>query len=151
MSMVRARKARSEDSESIFHWRNDAQTRAMSHTTDPISWVDHSHWFAASLQSDNRLLVMCEENEAPVAVVRFDISSDRALISINLAPSMRGKGLAAPCLTSAIAFLASEVSGVAVIDAEIKPENEASKRAFEAAGFSLDKETGGVLHYAYVL
>ncbi|MEM9262603.1 MAG: GNAT family N-acetyltransferase [Pseudomonadota bacterium] len=151
MRKIASRKANPSDCEGVFHWRNDALTRAMSHSTDPVDWEDHSNWFAASLQNESRLLVICEEGETPVAVVRFDVSGDRALISINLAPTMRGKGLATPCLTSATAFFASEVSGVAVIDAEIKPENEASKRAFEAAGFSLGKEAGGVLHYAYVL
>ncbi len=151
MSLINARKATPEDSKDLFNWRNDVQTRAMSHTSEAIAWEDHSDWFSASLERDNRSLVICEKKEIPVAVVRFDVSGDRALISINLAPDMRGKGLATPCLKSAIAFFEAQVSGIKTLDAEIKPENEASRRSFEATGFTQTGTSHSILHYEYAL
>ena len=60
-----------------------------------IEWDGHRYWFAASLTNPNRLLVMCEDDNTneKVAIVRFDVENERALISINLAPKMRGKAM----------------------------------------------------------
>ena len=91
--MPNVRKANESDSRDIFEWRNDELTRQMSHTTDLVEWDGHSAWFAASLANTKRLLVICEDEstDEKVAIVRFDIEDERALISINLSPQMRGK------------------------------------------------------------
>ena len=91
----KTRKANESDSKDIFDWRNDKLVRQMSHTTDLVEWDGHSAWFAASLTNPNRLLVMCEDDNTneKVAIVRFDVENERALISINLAPKMRGKAM----------------------------------------------------------
>ena len=104
--MPNIRKANENDSRDIFEWRNDELTRQMSHTTDLVEWGGHSARFAASLANTKCLLVICEDEstDEKVAIVRFDIEDERALISINLSPKMRGKGKAKGCLKDAIFF-----------------------------------------------
>jgi RimJ/RimL family protein N-acetyltransferase len=150
--MPNVRAAEEKDSLDIYEWRNDELTRQMSHTTDLVEWEGHSKWFAASLKNESRLLAICEEVESTskVAVVRFDVVNDRALISINLSPSMRGKGLAKGCLSKSIIFFKSLFPNVSYIDAKIKSFNTASKRSFEAAGFVFIKELDDVLYYEAV-
>lgn len=151
--MPNIRKADESDSRDIFDWRNDELTRQMSHTTDLVEWDSHSAWFAASLANTKRLLVICEDEDTDekVAIVRFDIEDERALISINLSPKMRGKRKAKGCLRDAIFFFQKYFPDVRFIDAEIKPINVLSQQSFMGVGFILVKEDADVLHYEYAV
>ena len=147
------RKANDEDSRDIFDWRNDEIARQMSHTSDFVDWNGHSGWFAESLTNKNRLILMCEEETTneKVAMVRFDVAGNRALISINLSPKMRGKRRAKECLSDAISFFQKSYSDVQFIDAEIKAINIASQKSFIGVGFVLLKEDADVLYYEYAV
>lgn len=149
MESISVRLATDADSEEIFNWRNDEKTRMMSHTTDMVEWEGHSKWLESTLENPNRCLLMCciGESNDNVAIVRFDVDADTALISINLAPSMRNKGLAKPCLQEAMDFFKKIYNDVDCIKAEIKSINTASRRAFEGVGFCLTKEVDEVRYY----
>ena len=151
--MPNIRKANESDSKDIFDWRNDEFTRQMSHITDLVDWERHSSWFAASLTNANRLLVICEDEgtNEKVAIVRFDVEEERALISINLSPKMRGKRKAKGCLRDAISFFQKSFSYVRFINAEIKSINVPSQQSFMGVGFVLVKEDADVLYYEYSL
>ena len=151
--MPNIRKANDDDSRDIFDWRNDELTRQMSHTSDFVDWNGHSGWFAALLANKNRLIVMCEDESTneKVAMVRFDLEDDRALISINLSPKMRGKQKAKGCLSDAISFFQKYFSDVRFIVAEIKSINIPSQKSFIAVGFVLVKENADVLYYEYAV
>lgn len=149
--MPNIRKAHHSDSRDIFDWLNDELTRQMSHTTDLVDWEEHSSWFATSLTTANRLLVMCEDEvtNEKVATVRFEVEGERALISINLSPKMRGKRKAKECLRAAISFFQKSFSYVRFIIAEIKSINILSQQSFTGVGFVLVKEEADVLYYEY--
>lgn len=149
--MLYIRKANDGDSRDIFDWRNDELTRQMSNKSDFINWKRHSGWFAASLTNKNRLILICEEKitNEKVAMVRFDVEGNRALISINLSPKMRGKQKAKRCLGDAISFFQKSYSNVQFIDAEIKSINTVSQKSFIGAGFVLLKEDADVLYFEY--
>jgi RimJ/RimL family protein N-acetyltransferase len=151
--MPYVRKANEDDSKDIFDWRNDKLTRQMSHTTDLIEWYGHSHWFAATQTNQNRLIVICEDEYAKekIAMVRFDIKDQRALISIILSPKMRGKRKTKECLIDAISFFKSLYSNIQSIDAEIKSINIASQQSFLGVGFLLVQEKDDVLFYKYII
>lgn len=151
--MLYIRKAKEEDSKDIFDWRNDELTRQISHTSDFVDWNGHSSWFAASLTNKNKLILMCEEESTnkKVAIVHFDVEGNRALISINLSPKMRGKRKAKGCLSDAISFFQKSYSNVRFIDAEIKSINIASQKSFIGVGFVLTKKNADVLYYEYAL
>lgn len=151
--MPNIRKANENDSRDIFDWRNDELTRQLSHTYDLVEWDGHSAWFAASLANTKRLLVICEDEstDEKVAIVRFDIEDERALISINLSPKMRGKRKAKGCLSDAISFFKEYFSDVRFIDAEIKTINIPSQQSFMGVGFVLVKKDADVLYYEYAV
>ena len=147
--MIKTRKAELSDSKIIFEWRNDQLTRAMSHSTDIVDWEGHNNLFASSLKNKHRLLLLCEdENDFnKIAVVRFDVESSRALVSINLAPNMRGKGLSKQCLREALTSFKNEFPQVIALDAEIKLRNIASQRLFESVGFFNVRDDANTLFY----
>ena len=88
----------------IFEWRNDEHTRNMSNGIDAIEWEEHQKRFANSLNSQSRLILVCEKAFEGPSPPSFDIGGSNAVVSINLCPTMRGKGLATLCLRSSINF-----------------------------------------------
>lgn len=149
MPVVIVREAGMRDCEAIFAWRNDAMTRQMSHDSKAVAWDDHKKWFEASLRSDSRLMLIRDsaDHAEKVGIVRFDEEGERAVVSINVSPAMRGQKLAAPCLQSAVVCFREAFQGVSYIDAEVKVDNMASRRAFEQAGFTCAKTAAGLVFY----
>ena len=62
MKEIKIRSAEENDSKDIFEWRNDELTLQMSHTSEIIEWENHSRWYSNSLKSENRILLICEDN-----------------------------------------------------------------------------------------
>lgn len=137
-SDVVVRLATLADSHDILAWRNDQQTRQMSRESSPVSEPDHAAWFDSMIERSDRLLTICGASgkDEKVGVVRFDLyGSQEAEISINLAPTARGRGFAKACLKRAIEFLQREHPNCTRICAEIREDNVGSIRSFEGVGF----------------
>ncbi len=111
------------DSEHLWQWRNDPQTREMSLSTQLIEWPQHHAWFLSVLNDASQYIYIgyftasTEQNnetavvppvDLKVGMVRFDIAKTdntrelKAIISINLNPLYRGQGLASVLLIKAI-------------------------------------------------
>ena len=145
--MITVRLANINDSNDIFEWRNDADTRKMSHDSAMVTWQTHEKWFDASLQNKDRCLLICVDNTQMIGMVRLDIAGNDATLSINLNPKMRGLGLASPCLTEAMTFFKNAFPNIKTYTAQIKAVNLASRKAFENVGFMFDNEHDGVKYY----
>ena len=132
------RLATAEDSERLFKWRSDPDTRRASHNTNEISPEQHASWFEKALLRKDQILLIAMLRDKPIGTVRFDKRPDLYFeVSINLAPEVRAKKLGAVCLGAACDFvLAKKPAG---FHAEIRPENTASIRIFQRCGFH---ETG---------
>ncbi len=126
-----------EDVDRVFEWANDPVTRKVSFNTGPVPYAGHVAWFATQLESDQRNLFIAMDGDEPVALVRLDqASGDRScIVSINVAPSARGRGIGTRVLVAAGPVAAT--LGFERVDAYIRPSNVASIRAFEKAGYAL--------------
>ena len=108
----------------------------MSHTSEIIELEQHNSWYANSLVLESRILLICEDDcGEKISLIRFDISQSNAVISINLNPNQRGKGLAKTSLIKSIEFFSEHFSEVKRLVAEIKEENIASQKTFLGIGF----------------
>lgn len=152
--MITVRRATEQDSEDLFAWRNDPVTRAASVSIDPVSWAEHSDWFAASLANRARWLFIvmlsdAGEPDAKIGMCRFDVQPDGASaeVSINLNPDFRGRGLAGEVLRMAIQEFRRGVSPELALTATIRPANQASISVFERAGFRLTSTDGQFGYY----
>ncbi len=138
---ITLRMATASDSISIWQWRNDDLTRAMSITTDTVSWETHSKWYEHYLTNQNGCLYVGYLNDTErVGMCRFDIDSsiNSAEVSINLNPQYRGKHLSQPLLSMAIGtFLAQHKVNLA---ATIKNSNHSSIKCFSKCGFLVERE-----------
>lgn len=149
---IKIRSAKENDSKDIFEWRNDELTRQMSHTSEIIEWENHNRWYSNSLDSEGRILLICEDNHnEKIAIIRFDISELNAVISINLNPTQRGKGIAKSCLIRSIEFFSKEYIEIENLIAEIKEDNIASQKTFFGIGFTKYNSKENVGFYKKIL
>ncbi len=133
---LRLRPATDDDVERTFAWANDPVTRAVSFSSDPIPYPEHVAWFEQQLARDDRNLLIAELDGEAIAVVRLDRLPELergCVVSINVAPAARGRGLGLATLEAATRL--APTLGFARIRALIRPDNHASVRAFSRAGY----------------
>jgi RimJ/RimL family protein N-acetyltransferase len=141
------RPGRPDDWEAVWRWRRDPVTRAMSRRTHELAPEVVRAELEAALAGAGKRLVIAEREGTPCGVIRFDRQEDgRWEVSLNLAPEARGRGLARPALEGAIGLAFPD--GAPPLAAEIRPENDVSRRLFEALGFVRAGERDGRLLYA---
>lgn len=73
--------------------------------------------------------------DGPLGVARFQRNGDMAEISVNVAPERRGGGIGASLIIAGCAEHVRRFPTMTIV-AYIRPENIASQRAFERAGFA---------------
>lgn len=132
---VSVRKATAQDCALIHMWRNAPQVREMSRHTEVIPFEDHQRWYAKTLKSDNRHLLIGEVEARPIGYVRFDTVAHSAEVSISLAPLEMGHGLGTALLAAAERWVSTECPGIATLQAETLPSNDASIGLFERSGY----------------
>jgi UDP-2,4-diacetamido-2,4,6-trideoxy-beta-L-altropyranose hydrolase len=134
---LRVRAARPGDAAPLFAWLNDPETRRQSFQSDPVPWADHVAWLDATLAAPDRVLRIVETAEGlAVGQVRFDRIEGAGLISYGLDPLVRGRGWGSRVLGLAVADWARHGGG-APLHGFVRPDNRASIRSFERAGFSV--------------
>lgn len=132
---LRLRNARTEDCQMLWEWANDADVRAASFSTAAIPWAAHVSWFSDKIGSKGSRIFIAEDDlGSPVGQIRFDIDGREAEVNISLAKEKRGRGFAVPAIEAAVHELFAEVD-CDLVHAFVKPENIASMRAFQRAGF----------------
>lgn len=135
------RRAASADAEILWEWANDPTTRAQSFQTAPIPLDSHVRWLEARLGDPACHLWVAESGERiPVGCVRFDADQDAAVISLNVAPGYRGRGIGRQLVQLACRQY-FRTSSAGSIRALIKPGNTASIRTFLSCEFHITSET----------
>jgi len=133
---MRLRMAEPSDADDLFVWRNDPLTRAASRNTDPVEPPAHRRWFAQALADPARRILIGEDAEGKVGMVRFDALTDGWEVSINVAPARRGQGLGAAMLDRAMRDMRAGEPATPII-AHVRADNAASQRLFHRAGFRI--------------
>jgi UDP-2,4-diacetamido-2,4,6-trideoxy-beta-L-altropyranose hydrolase len=142
---VRLRPVCETDRRLLFEWVQDPVSRAASFHSAPITWEDHSRWFAERLHDPNSVIYIGENaNHEQVGLVRFHIADESAVLSVNVAPEFRSKGWGKELIFFSTRMLARARS-IKRIEALVKPANYASVSLFEASGFqqTLTKQIAG--------
>ena len=137
----------SDDSADLLAWRNDPLTRTNSRSTDPVTQEEHAAWLSRVLADPNRRVWIGLEGETTVgtaSAVRHDDGSVER--SVTVAPDARGRHLAAVLVAGAVEE-AKSLWPDARLRAEIKPDNAASRKAFEACGFEQVADREDLLDY----
>jgi RimJ/RimL family protein N-acetyltransferase len=133
--MITLRRSTSADAEKVFEWRNDDETRAVSRSSQAVTWDDHAAWFADRLMTEHAESVWIVERDGVPAgsgrINRYE-DDDRAEISIVLAREHRNRGVG----RDAIKQLADRARSMGCVPvAFVRPENRRSLNTFLSAGF----------------
>ena len=139
-SPIRVRPATGDDCRTIWLWRNDPLTRAMSRTPDMVPWETHQTWFSKALADPARTILVGEAAGEAVGMVRLDRGGETD-VSIDIAPSHRGRGFGRALLEAALKGVAERLV------ADVKCENAASRSLFERVGFVPDAPKNGLIRY----
>jgi UDP-2,4-diacetamido-2,4,6-trideoxy-beta-L-altropyranose hydrolase len=123
------------DSEAIFGWRNDASNRMVSRSNHLINKKEHDDWFSSMLLNENKILLIAQNDNKAVGVVRFDIDHKMAEISIYLVPGLNRTGTGSAILLAAESWLRNNRTDVETINAHVMDENERSKRLFTGCNY----------------
>lgn len=135
----RARVATVDDASVLFDWRNDPSVRRVSRSGDELRWDSHFSWVQETVTSDDRILLVVEQDNRPVGTVRFDRLGDDGNgfweVSITVSPARRGQGMAGTILAEGERHFRQSVPE-AVLVAEMLETNQASYRLFRSAGYA---------------
>jgi spore coat polysaccharide biosynthesis predicted glycosyltransferase SpsG/RimJ/RimL family protein N-acetyltransferase len=133
--VVTYRPARMDDAKLLLEWRNDSGTRTASRNQSAVSAEGHRSWLTESLADESRTLLVAESAGRAVGTVRFDRAGRRAEIAVTVAPEERARRFGPQIIREAAELYLHAHVGVDRIRAEVRPENEASTKAFTRSGF----------------
>lgn len=139
------RLADSDDSRFLYELRNDTDVRRSSFQTAEIPYEHHKEWFAKKLQDKNSRIYIMEENGHMIGQVRVDRQGKKAEISYALCKEVRGRGLSRWMLLQLESRI-REAGFCRELIAEVKRENTASRKIFQALGY---KETAEEYGFSY--
>lgn len=130
------RPVENKDSRFLFELANDPVSRSASFNSERIAWQEHCQWFKEKMaDAGSRIYIIENPKGHPVGQVRFDrLDGQSAQISVSLIPAERKKGLGTQALRIAVSSFFLEFP-IPIIMAKIKPENAASIKSFQKAGF----------------
>jgi RimJ/RimL family protein N-acetyltransferase len=149
---VRVRRAKEADCRLLWEWANEPGVRTSAFSQQSIGWEEHSVWFQTKLADAACIMLIGEGPEGqPIGQVRIDQQPNHeAEIDVSVARDFRGAGYGSLLVETALREL-FDSSPIAKVSAFVRPENLASVRAFEKAGFLRlgEKQIKGnrALHY----
>jgi UDP-2,4-diacetamido-2,4,6-trideoxy-beta-L-altropyranose hydrolase len=125
------------DREWIWQCANDPISRSASFSSETILWNDHIKWFDQKLKDRDCVfwVIVQNLNLHPVGTVRYETSGHSAIISINITPDNRRRGVGSQAIQISSELL-FETTLVTTVHAYIKIENTASINVFTRSGYS---------------
>lgn len=133
---LKLRQAVESDCENLYQWRNDVETRRYAFNSEPIDFATHQQWFMRTLENPQRILLIGEDEQQAVGVLRYDVQGDEAMVSVYLVPQKRGRGYATELLKQGNVWLQENFRPIKRVKAEVLEENQASQHIFKKAGFT---------------
>lgn len=136
---VALRRATNADADLLLDWANDPATRAASFRPGRIDPATHGRWLAERVASPTTRLFIGLVDGVPIGQVRLEGDADGyAEVGIAVAPERRGAGIGPHLLAAGLAAGRRDADlHVVRFVARVRPENGASVRLFEGAGFRL--------------
>lgn len=133
---IRLRAVQESDCRLLWEWANDPQLRTAAFSSSPIPWDQHQTWFARTMRDPECSILVAEDpGGRAVGQFRVDWRSDQdGEIDVSVASQFRGSGYGAVLIDlGATSVLVKKGKR---LHAFVKVENQASRRAFEQAGFA---------------
>lgn len=133
------RKAVKEDCNLLYEWANEPVVRQNSFNSERIKYEDHVEWFNKKLNSPDSYLYICMDEDKPIGQIRIEVEDGIGLINFSVDSGSRGMGYGKKMLNKIAEVLKEDVIIIEKLIGKVKPENAASRKAFEGAGYKLIK------------
>jgi UDP-2,4-diacetamido-2,4,6-trideoxy-beta-L-altropyranose hydrolase len=126
------RRAEATDSELLFAWQSDPETRRHFTVPQAPARAEHESWMARSLALPTRSLnIAVDSGQTPMGVLRLDrVSEVETEVSLLSAPGRYGRGIG-----SAMLRAARRMRPRTTLTATVLPQNERSLALFRKAGY----------------
>lgn len=147
---LRLRPARAADRDALLAWRNAEPVRRHANDPAPIDAATHGRWLAQVLADPDRSLLIGETGDGPVGVLRYDLNGAAARISVYLVPARLGQGWGVHLLEAGRQWLRRERPAVRQLNAQLRPDNAASRAVFLDAGFHAPPGDSAALFVQYL-
>lgn len=133
---LRLRPAQQSDSRLLWEWANDSGVRAAAFSSAPIPWEQHVLWFTSKMKDPACRILIAEDRQGrAVGQFRMDWrTGEDADIDVSLSSECRGAGYGRVLIDLGVSHALAE-RRASRLHAFVKPENQASRRSFELAGF----------------
>jgi RimJ/RimL family protein N-acetyltransferase len=135
---ISIRNVKKSDKNLLFEWSNDEITRKNSYQNKKISYENHEKWFSSKLVDKNATYYICEVDNVPAGLIRFDKEENHTVIGITLAKEFRGKKIASNFIQLGCnSYLNKNLQPILAF---IKKDNLASQKVFQKSDFKLVEE-----------
>lgn len=140
------RRAEFSDAELLFQWVNESTSLAGKlQTAESIGWDTHVAWLRSRLADPASRLWIAYAEGLPVGQIRIERRPSGDLeIDVYVSPHHRRRGWALAMLRAAAGEAARAFPGEP-LTAQIRAENDASRRLFTAAGYGLSGARNDIL------
>lgn len=144
---VTLRLATEADCDAVWAWRNDPRNRQYSLDPNEIPLQQHRDWFAKTLSLPQRRLLIAEDEQGGVGVLRFDLEDEAAAcVSIYLHPERHGEAKGSALLHAGEQWMLAQHGQLRVLKALVLAQNVASQKLFMEMGYRLVSQDGQSLH-----
>jgi RimJ/RimL family protein N-acetyltransferase len=138
---IEFRTASQADALLYFNWANDDTVRRNAFSTGKIEWEHHKVWFEKKTNTENCLMLVASLTGKDIGQIRFDeVTTGTFEIGYSLDKEFRGRGLGSKLLKMGAMELFKRKPAADRVVGKVKEMNEASKKAFDAAGFDHFKD-----------
>ena len=132
---LRFRSVTENDSELLFNWQTNPETRRYSHNSLMPTYEEHVAWVKSRIGKVDSLTEVILHEESPAGVIRIDPVNENEqptyIISIYIAPEKHRLGIG----KKALEYIRNLVPS-AELRAEVHEDNFASHALFSSAGFN---------------
>jgi UDP-2,4-diacetamido-2,4,6-trideoxy-beta-L-altropyranose hydrolase len=134
-SVLQIRRATLADCKLLWELASDPAVRASAFSPSSIPWEGHVDWFESKMQTTTCHMLIGEAQGAVAGQVRIDEQpGGQGEIDISVTREFRDAGVGSRLIDLAVREIFAS-TGISRIHAYILPQNPASQRAFENAGF----------------
>ena len=122
-----------DDTDIMFEWQSQLETRRYARTQIVPSHDEHTKWVKDTISNPDKLLLLIIHNRKPSGVLRFDNMNepDTSEVSIFIEPTKHGLGIASIALKLGRALKPHDT-----IFGHVHPDNIASHKLFKTAGYT---------------
>lgn len=138
---IAIRKAKFKDSIFLFHLKNEKKSMLNSFNSNPIHLKKHNLWLEKIIRHKNKNLLIAEENNEKIGMIRYDLEDIFTYVSINIEKKFRGRGYGVAILKKSENIFKKN----AILIAKVKKTNIKSINLFKRNEYQVTNDKNPII------